>query len=57
MAREALRTGAISIRVTPSVKQELEQAAADDQRTLSQYVERLLVAHLSEIRPKSKKAR
>jgi uncharacterized protein (DUF1778 family) len=50
-------TEAISIRVTPSVKQELERAAADDQRTLSQYVERLLVAHLSEIRPKSKKGR
>jgi hypothetical protein len=57
MAREALRTEAISIRVAPSVKQELERAGADNQRTLSQYGERLLVAHLNEMRSKPEKVR
>jgi hypothetical protein len=57
MAREALRTEAISVRVTPAVKQALEKAAADDQRTLSQYVERLLIGHLSEKGPRPKKGR
>ena len=45
MAREA----AISVRVEPTIKEALEAAAKADQRTLSQYVERLLVAHLKDI--------
>lgn len=42
------RTAAVSVRVEPAVKAALEQAARADDRTLAQYVERLLVAHLRE---------
>ena len=42
MARDA----AISVRVEPDVKEALEAAAKEDGRTLSQFVERLMVAHL-----------
>ena len=42
MARDA----AISVRVEPDVKEALEAAAKEDGRTLSQFVERLVVAHL-----------
>lgn len=40
------RAAAISVRVEPSVKKAAEQAASDDGRTLSQLMERLLVAYL-----------
>jgi predicted DNA-binding protein len=37
----------MSIRVDEDVKERLEKAAADDGRTLSQYVERLILASLA----------
>ncbi|GLK71274.1 hypothetical protein GCM10017643_13890 [Ancylobacter dichloromethanicus] len=40
------RTAAISLRVEPAVKEALEAAAKADERTMAQYVERLLIAHL-----------
>ena len=40
------KTAAISVRVEPSLKEALEAAARADDRTLAQYVERVLVAHL-----------
>jgi hypothetical protein len=42
------RVAAISVRVEPAVKAAVEQAAKSDGRTVAQYVERLLVAHLRE---------
>jgi predicted HicB family RNase H-like nuclease len=40
------RTAAISVRVEPALKEALEAAAKKDDRTLAQYVERVLIAHL-----------
>jgi hypothetical protein len=42
------RTAAVSLRVEPAVKQALEEAAYSDERTVAQYVERLILAHLRE---------
>lgn len=42
------RTAAVSVRVEPAVKAALEQAAKSDGRTMAQYLERLLIAHLRE---------
>ena len=40
------KTAAISVRVDPALKAALEAAAKADGRTLAQYVERALAAHL-----------
>jgi hypothetical protein len=40
------KTAAISVRVDPKLKEALESAAKADDRTVAQYVERLLIAHL-----------
>ncbi len=40
------KTAAISVRVEPALKEALEEAARRDERTLAQYVERVLAAHL-----------
>jgi len=40
------RTAPITAHVEPDLKAALERLAKDDGRTLSQYVERLLIAHL-----------
>ncbi|MEA2835257.1 MAG: hypothetical protein QOG66_3459 [Methylobacteriaceae bacterium] len=50
------RTAAISVRVEPDLKTSLEKLATEDDRTLAQYVERVLVAHVKE-KGSSKKAR
>lgn len=42
------RDTAISVRVEAEVKAAAEKAAEDDGRTLSQFVQRLLVRHLKE---------
>ena len=42
------RTAAISLRVEPAVKDALDAAAKADERTMAQYVERLLISHLRE---------
>lgn len=42
------RSAAVSVRVEPAVKSALEEAARSDDRTVAQYVERVLVAHLRE---------
>jgi hypothetical protein len=42
------RTAAISVRVEPNIKSALERAAKADDRTIAQYVERLIVSHLRE---------
>lgn len=42
------KTSAISVRVPDDVKAAAEKAAADDDRSLASYVERLLTHHLRE---------
>lgn len=42
------RTAAISIKVEPEVKAAVEKAAADDDRTMAQWVERLIIRALRE---------
>ncbi len=40
------KTAAISLRVPAEVKEAVERAAKDDERTVAAYVQRLLVQHL-----------
>lgn len=40
------KTAAISVRVSDAVKAAAEKAAAEDNRTLASYVEKLLTEHL-----------
>ena len=42
------KTAAISVRVSERLKEALEKAASDDDRTIAAYVERLLRSHLAE---------
>jgi uncharacterized protein (DUF1778 family) len=42
------RTAGLGIKMLPSLKKVLDEAAAEDGRTTSQYVERVLVAHFQE---------
>jgi antitoxin component of RelBE/YafQ-DinJ toxin-antitoxin module len=42
------RTAAITTRVEPPVKSAFKALAKEDGRTIAQYVERLLLAHLDE---------
>lgn len=50
-----VKDAAISVRVNPELKAKIEAVAKADGRTLSQYVERLIVAHLASLeRPKRK---
>jgi uncharacterized protein (DUF1778 family) len=44
-----LRDTTLSLKVWRDLKDALDQAAADDGRTTSQYVERALIAHLQEL--------
>ncbi len=41
-----LRTRSIGLRLTPSLKQALDKAAADDRRPLASYVEKIIQEHL-----------
>lgn len=42
------KTAALSIRILQTVKDATDQAAEDDDRSTSSYVERILAAHLRE---------
>jgi hypothetical protein len=42
------RTASIGIRIEPDVKTAAEKAAAEDGRTLANYIERMLIEHLRE---------
>lgn len=42
------RSEPLGLRLRPSVKAALERAAADDDRSMALYVERVLVSHLTE---------
>jgi uncharacterized protein (DUF1778 family) len=41
------KTETLSFRVTPQLKQALDKAAASDDRSVSSYVQRLLIKHLT----------
>lgn len=41
------RTAAITVRIDPVLKAQIDKLAQNDGRSASQYVERLLIAHLS----------
>lgn len=43
------RTAAIGIKTWSELKEVLDEAAAEDGRSTSQYIERLLVAHFQEM--------
>jgi hypothetical protein len=45
MAKET-KTAVVQLRLRPSLKEAAEQAAADDQRSLTSLVEKLLIDHL-----------
>lgn len=45
MARET-KTAQVNLRLQPSLKEAAERAAADDQRSLTSLIEKLLVDHL-----------
>jgi len=47
-ATDEIRSAGLGIKLWPSLKEALDQAAADDGRTTSQYVERLIVQRLRE---------
>lgn len=49
------RDAAISVRVEPALKKELEELAKDDRRTLASYVEGILAAHVEAQRKKAKR--
>lgn len=40
------RSAPLGLRILPSVRKALEQAAADDSRPMASYVEKLLTEHL-----------
>ncbi len=44
-----IRDCALNIRISCDLKKALEQAAAQDDRTISNYVERVLVAHIEKV--------
>jgi hypothetical protein len=45
-AKRETRTAPLGLRITPTLKKALEQAAADDRRPIASYVEKLLVEEL-----------
>ena len=46
MAKKETRTIPLGLRVTPSLRKALDQAANDDGRTLAAYIERTVAEHL-----------
>jgi uncharacterized protein (DUF1778 family) len=40
------RTASLTFRLTEALRKALDRAAADDNRTVSSYVERILIMHL-----------
>jgi hypothetical protein len=49
LADMAKRTALLNMRIEPEVKEAAEKAAEDDRRSLSGYVEKLLVEHLRKL--------
>jgi hypothetical protein len=47
MAKEEIKSEAIKVRITPSLRAALEKLADAEERSLSSYIERLLKAHVS----------
>jgi hypothetical protein len=45
-AASEIRSAPLGLRITPTLKKALEEAAADDHRAVASYVEKLLIEHL-----------
>jgi hypothetical protein len=45
-ASDETKSAPLGLRITPTLKKALEQAAADDRRPVSSYVEKVLHEHL-----------
>jgi hypothetical protein len=43
-----VKSAPLGLRINPEVKEALERAAKDDERSVAAYAERVLVAHLRE---------
>lgn len=46
MAEQRKKTATLNLRIAPELKEAAEKAAADDQRSLTSLVEKLLADHL-----------
>jgi hypothetical protein len=46
MATKEIKTAPLGLRITPTVKAAIEKAAADDERSVASYVERVVSEHL-----------
>lgn len=46
MADKEIRSVPLGLRIKPSLKQALDKAAADDDRPLASYIEKILTDHL-----------
>jgi hypothetical protein len=46
MAQKRLKTAQLNLRIDPSLKEAAEKAAADDNRSLTSLIEKLLTDHL-----------
>jgi hypothetical protein len=46
MAVKRIKTAQVNLRMNPTLKEAAEKAAADDQRSLTSLVEKLLTEHL-----------
>jgi predicted HicB family RNase H-like nuclease len=52
---EEKRDAPLGLRIRPSLKAKLERLAEAEGRSLANYVERLLEAHVDDVAPRSKK--
>jgi len=46
MAEQRRKTATLNLRIDPAVKKAAEKAAADDHRSLTSLIEKLLIEHL-----------
>ena len=48
------KTAQVNLRIAPSLKEAAEKAAADDQRSLTSLIEKLLTDYLRDMRPQKR---
>jgi hypothetical protein len=48
MTEKRIKTAQLNLRISPALKAAAEQAAADDQRSVTSLIEKLLTDHLQE---------
>jgi hypothetical protein len=57
MTIKRLKTATVNLRISPELKAAAEQAAAEDHRTLTSLIEKLLLDHIKEQRPAKRRPR